>query len=459
MKWHAEENLRLYVFVMFNFKYIMVTKFGKQLDGLLEKDDNGAVIGINLKMLRSINQIYPDPPLPANPAPSEALLDADPSPNGATKAKKKGRKGKKRALFAREFYKKMYDYFNSPSNLSRKRDLLRCRTHKMFQVYKNTVSKETRWKNNQIVFRDMVEAYLDYPDKFHCSQWFNQVKEPLESDRKIITKQIALFFKVDLQVEDIEPLDNKVLNRVYWKDAMPEIYKEFKKYLRHMERQKEIFKRDFQGRTEEKIHQYQSFKKNMKEVLAKMQKSLRYLAAENLLLKGKSSMKAMLDSASARRSEELKEKRLKLESTTALKGSTSAKKPKRILRKRKPISKFHATSDKSIKEEYMDSLVPIKRKKVKTTHQGFEDYGYNEVDNIISLDDSQMSIKEDLEDGGFLDFFNKGAQVKIEPPHFSNKDYNIFKLGENGFEQSEQHATPFYCDDYPYMENSRFEDL
>lgn len=464
MKWRPEEKLRLYIFVMYNFKYIMVVKFRKQLEDLLEIDDNGKIVGVNLKRLRSTIQLYEETGPSGRSTPSDLPYDGECGGEELGKAPEP-RKKKRANQLNKQFYEAMTLYFNEPKGIERDRKLLRCKTNKMFHESASGASKQARWNNNQIIFKDIIEAYMANPELFHCSTCVDKVTTPHKADERAISKQITLFFGINLVVEEIRPLSNNTLNSVYWKDSMPSIYQEFKKYLRHMEKQKEIFKRNYQGMTQEKNIQYLSFMKDMKLVIGKMEKALRYLGAEYQLLKGRPNLKQQLDTASVDRSEELRQERLKLESTTALKGTRSPKKSKksRYLHKRKPISRFQViVADKTFKEEEYptSSITPTKAKKVKRSNfQDFEDHPCTQLEDMILLN-GDMHMHGRIGDMGrddLLDFSEREEpQIKLGLQEERVQDYGIFRMSSNRLDSDEQFSA---FDRDPYGEIYRLEDF
>lgn len=405
-KWELEAEFTIYVFFYYNFPYIIKSKFLEVIKPYLEWDNNERVIGFRFRRGKSINQFIEE--FVAFKANNDLGMEENgKSTPGSTSCdslreeeerepqrRKKKKKSKRLPQFNIEYFKKLYDFFKIQNVLGdeeeedvdksekkkTKRILnkssIRCKTSKIFNKYIGDwkEGQQHRLGNGQILFEDFLEIYLKNQDTFHCSNNFENVITPLPSDTKKIKEQLKKFLKVDYEVETHLEMKNHVLNGKRWGEYLLAFYPLYIDHLTKMEYAKEIFKRNGNGRTKEKIIQHASFVKEFTEIIEKVEKILHYSSAEYYLLNQNPEMRLTLNFASEQRDREISESRrlrkeLELTKEKLFENFDSGIKQKSSeLKKRKPkraISRFSVTGShnkikleriekKTIKEEYIE---------------------------------------------------------------------------------------------------------
>lgn len=347
MKWQQDENKKIYIFAMYNFKFIVATRFAKALKPFIEYDDNNKVVSIRFNEIESINQFYPNLPKSGMSTPSkfgsDADLDDDVSNSGQNQVKKKGKRAKQ---FGREWYDKLVEYLSDTQQdeRPRKRSTIRSRLNKLFLVEESSIDDMD--EKSQIRFKDVIEVFLKHKDKFHCSSNFRKVEVPFEKDEQIIMKQIKKYFPASADLkekgEKIESLEEKELNRLEWGAVLTLLYPEFCKHIQKMEKQKEIFKRNSTNDPIAK-HQYKRFMQEMDFLTQKVEKALLYANAEYHLMKQNPRMAKMIKDSSKQRCLEKGNLIQLLKSTTAkntAKKKNSKKESQHLKKRKKPISEF-----------------------------------------------------------------------------------------------------------------------
>lgn len=346
-KWTSEEHLYFYTFIIFNYRYIFKKKIKLQKEGPEKSKKENSV-----KVVRR------------------------PTKGKKPKQNRNKRRGKQ---LSGEFYTKMEEFFEDelPDHKKRTRSQLRCKMNKIFpkEVKEGEQRRKERWENGAIYFSDLVNVIKQNPDSLHVSGYEDKVFIPFNRDCGIIERQIEMIFGISFRVEEIKKLDQKKFNDISWRDFHTVYYPKFRKFVKEMTRQKEIFRRDtkfLKGMKEEdklkKQADFASWMELIKNVILKTERGLLYLSSEYKLL---SDDKRMLRKFKKSSSLSMKKK-----SKSSSKSQNSNRNVKVTqLKKRKKISRFSTSLGSKKSNSSFEKNVGFqktKKKMEKSTISGFK---------------------------------------------------------------------------------------